>query len=411
MTVHDLNYLYGRNAFSTWRHQRRTRALMRRTDVVVAISHHTAADVRRHLGWSGPLEVIHNGARSFVDAPRRPLPGWDDQPRAPFLFHLSRMSPSKNPQALIGLARSWPEMTFVLCGPPSDDAKQLRDTVRLPNLQFHLGIDDAQKAWAYAHCSGFLFPSLTEGFGLPPIEAMHFGKPVFLARRTCLPEIGGDAADYFDDFEPAAMRRVIETGLARQRAPGRADAIRAHAAHSTGTAPRLPTWRCTGGCSASPGLSASPCASIAGSIFRQGRLRADDRQLRRRAPGPPGQLLALLTSEARDRGLPSCARPSSRTRADDFAAQGRRLELARGDRDAAPERPKLRRCGIDQVAAGTVRRSPGRDAAAALHPRAPSGACVRATRCLAMTSTSGRCGSATTPCSTPLGRNGSTSCA
>ncbi|MDO8418555.1 MAG: glycosyltransferase family 1 protein [Rubrivivax sp.] len=230
VTVHDLNYLYGRNAFSTWRHHRRTRALLGRTDVVVAISHHTAADVRRHLAWSGPLEVIHNGARSFIDAPRRPLPGWEEAPSTPFLFHLSRMSASKNPQAIIGLARAWPEMTFVLCGPPSEDAKRLRATTHLPNLQFHLGIDDAQKAWAYAHCTGFLFPSLTEGFGLPPIEAMHFGKPVFLARRTCLPEIGGDAADYFDDFEPAAMKRVVGHGLARQRTPGRAEAIRAHAA-------------------------------------------------------------------------------------------------------------------------------------------------------------------------------------
>lgn len=230
VTVHDLNYLYGRNAFSTWRHHRRTRALMRRTEVVVAISRHTASDVRRHLGWQGPLEVIHNGARSFVGAPRRPLPGWDEVPARPFLFHLSRMSPSKNPQAIVGLARAWPEMLFVLCGPPGDDAKKLRASVRLPNVQFHLGIDDAQKAWAYAHCAGFLFPSLTEGFGLPPIEAMHFGKPVFLARRTCLPEIGGDAADYFDDFEPATMRRIVESGLQRHHAPGRADAVRAHAA-------------------------------------------------------------------------------------------------------------------------------------------------------------------------------------
>jgi glycosyltransferase involved in cell wall biosynthesis len=140
------------------------------------------------------------------------------------------MSPSKNPQALIDLARAWPAMTFLLCGPPSDDAKRLRATVKLPNLQFHLGINDAQKAWAYAQCRGFLFPSLTEGFGLPPIEAMHFGKPVFLARRTCLPEIGGAAADYFDDFEPAAMRAVVEHGLARQAQPGRADAVRLHAA-------------------------------------------------------------------------------------------------------------------------------------------------------------------------------------
>ena len=121
-------------------------------------------------------------------------------------------------------------MRFVLCGPPSDDAKRLRETVRLPNVEFHLGITEAQKAWAYASCAGFLFPSLTEGFGLPPIEAMHFGKPTFLARRTCLPEIGGDAADYFDDFDPQAMRRVVEAGLRAARQPGHAARVQAHAA-------------------------------------------------------------------------------------------------------------------------------------------------------------------------------------
>lgn len=230
VTVHDLNYLIGRNAFSKWRHQRRTLALMARTDAVVAISQYTADDVRRHLGWRGPLQVIHNGARSFVDAPRQPLPGWTLDDHRPFLFHLSRMSPSKNPQALIDLAQAWPAMTFVLCGPPSDDAQALKAANRVPNLQIHLGITDAHKAWAYAHCTGFLFPSLTEGFGLPPIEAMHFGKPVFLARRTCLPEIGGDAADYFDSFEPAAMRQVVESGLARHGTQRRAEHVKAHAA-------------------------------------------------------------------------------------------------------------------------------------------------------------------------------------
>ncbi|MCW5633668.1 MAG: glycosyltransferase family 4 protein [Rubrivivax sp.] len=240
VTVHDLNYLYGRNAFSTWRHHRRTRALLARTDQIVAISEYTAADVRRHLGWQGPVTVVLNGARSFVGTPQRPLAGWTDDarlqpdgagaPPRPFLLHLSRMSPSKNPAAIVGLARAWPEMQFVLCGPPGDDSRALRDATQLPNVQFHLGIDDAQKAWAYAHCAGFLFPSLAEGFGLPPIEAMHFGKPVFLARRTSLPEIGGEVADYFDDFAPQAMRRVVEAGLARAGEPGRADAIRAHAA-------------------------------------------------------------------------------------------------------------------------------------------------------------------------------------
>jgi glycosyltransferase involved in cell wall biosynthesis len=227
VTVHDLNYLYGRPAFSQWRHQRRMRALLARTDQVVAISRHTAADVQKHLGWRGPLDVIYNGARSFVGAPREPLGGWALDDSRPFLYHLSRMSASKNPQAIVGLARAWPEMRFVLCGPPGDDSRAVRSSVQLPNVEFHLGISEAQKAWGYAQCSGFLFPSLTEGFGLPPIEAMHFGKPVFLARRTCLPEIGGDAAFYFDDFGSMAMKQVVQQGLAQ---PVPAERVKAHAA-------------------------------------------------------------------------------------------------------------------------------------------------------------------------------------
>jgi glycosyltransferase involved in cell wall biosynthesis len=230
VTVHDLNYLYGRNAFSTWRHGRRTRALLARTDALAAISHHTAADVRRHLGWAGEITVIHNGARSFVGHERTPLPGWQAADTRPFLFHLSRMSPSKNPQAILVLAAAWPEMRFLMCGPPSDDAKALKAANRLPNVEYHLGISDANKAWAYGQCAGFLFPSLTEGFGLPPIEAMHFGKPTFLSRLTCLPEIGGDAAFYFDTFEAAAMRQVVQQGLSAHADPARAAVVQRHAA-------------------------------------------------------------------------------------------------------------------------------------------------------------------------------------
>jgi glycosyltransferase involved in cell wall biosynthesis len=232
LTVHDLNYLYGRNAFSTWRHHRRTKALARRTDHIVAISEYAAADVRRHLHWTGPLEVIHRGPRDFLSVVPEPVPGFADfdvSPR-PFLFHLSRMSPSKNPQALLGLAAAWPGMDFLFCGPPTEDAKALRAANRLPNVRFSLGLSEAQKAWAFRHCAGFLFPSFTEGFGLPPVEAMQFGKPVFLSRLTSLPEVGGDAAFYFDDWAPAAMRRVVEAGLRQAATPGHADALRAQAA-------------------------------------------------------------------------------------------------------------------------------------------------------------------------------------
>jgi glycosyltransferase involved in cell wall biosynthesis len=64
-----------------------------------------------------------------------------------------------------------------------------------------------------ANCEALLFPSLAEGFGLPVIEAMYEGKPVFLSKHTSLPEIGGSMAFYFDNFSEQHMTSLIRSKL------------------------------------------------------------------------------------------------------------------------------------------------------------------------------------------------------
>jgi glycosyltransferase involved in cell wall biosynthesis len=230
LTVHDLNFLYVKRGASLLRHRWVARRRIGRADRVVAITAHVAEDVRRHAAFRGPVDVIHNGARSLVGDPQEAIAGL--VPRT-FLFHLSRMTPSKNVGALVELAAAWPERPFVLAGPSSPVVDGIAAEVRargLANVTVLRDVSEAQKAWLYASCAGFLFPSLTEGFGLPPIEAMHFGAPTFLSDRTCLPEVGGDAAYYFRRFDPAHMREVVEAGLADARGEGRVAAIRRHAA-------------------------------------------------------------------------------------------------------------------------------------------------------------------------------------
>lgn len=120
----------------------------------------------------------------------------------PFPLHISSMAPNKNIEALLDLAGATSTYTATV--------QQMITTRGLRNVVQQLDLAEAHKTWLYAYCTGFLFPSLAEGFGLPRTEAMHFSKPVFLSRRTLLPEVGSDLAHYTDEpFHGAAMRTVV----------------------------------------------------------------------------------------------------------------------------------------------------------------------------------------------------------
>ncbi len=69
----------------------------------------------------------------------------------------------------------------------------------------------------YRHAQLFVFPSLFEGFGLAPLEAMKYGLPVVLSDRASLPEVGGDAAIYVDPENPAEVADAIERVLSDSR--------------------------------------------------------------------------------------------------------------------------------------------------------------------------------------------------
>lgn len=230
-TVHDLIFLHAargrlQHAQRRWFARRRLQA----ADAVVAISRHVADEMRRTLApLRAPPEVVHNGVLDASAAPRREVPALAG---TPFLLHISRMSPNKNVGVLLDLAQAWPQQAFVFAGQRNAHTVAVEQAIArrgLRNATLLYDVDDETRAWLYAQCAGFLFPSLDEGFGLPPIEAMHFGKPAFLSRLTSLPEVGGDVAHYFDGWEPAAMRAVVESGLRAAAAPGAAAAIRAHA--------------------------------------------------------------------------------------------------------------------------------------------------------------------------------------
>ena len=85
---------------------------------------------------------------------------------------------------------------------------QLGDKIILPGK-----INESEKYWLYNNCRAFLFPSLAEGFGMPIVEAIKAGKPVFLSKYASLPEIGGDKAFYFNSFDEEDMSNFIRVKL------------------------------------------------------------------------------------------------------------------------------------------------------------------------------------------------------
>lgn len=71
-------------------------------------------------------------------------------------------------------------------------------------------ISDEQLRWMYENTAVYCFPSLSEGFGLPGLEAMLHGAPVASSTATCLPETHGDAAHYFDPFSVEDIAKSID---------------------------------------------------------------------------------------------------------------------------------------------------------------------------------------------------------
>ena len=216
-TIHDVNFLV-EEPDNTKRNNRTLKLMQHnasRADHIVGISKYALDFAGQHLDFGNtPTSVIYNGYTVSE------FPGFDKpvyKPATPFLFSLSLVQPRKNFHVLPALLAG-NDYELVIAGLNHFDyAKKVMEEAKKWNVENRVkligAIDEKNKYWYYSHCDAFMFPSVAEGFGAPPLEAMHFGKPVFLSTYMSLPEIGGNAAYYFEDFDPAAMRLAFEKGM------------------------------------------------------------------------------------------------------------------------------------------------------------------------------------------------------
>ena len=137
----------------------------------------------------------------------------------PFVLYVGAAYPHKN---LEGLLKAWKLFVekygegyqLVLAGKENYFYKKIRSPITDHRSLIHAGfIPDNDLATLYEHASLYVFPSLYEGFGLPPLEAQAFGVPTVSSNRTCLPEVLGESALYFDPENYEQMADVIHRGL------------------------------------------------------------------------------------------------------------------------------------------------------------------------------------------------------
>ncbi len=166
------------------------------------------------------INVTYEAADPITEMPS-PLP---DLQKKQFIMYLGRPTPHKNLERLIAafqlLRAQHPTLTLVLAGKKDANYQRIESVVP-EGLRSHIlftdFISEGQLRWLYENCAAYVFPSLSEGFGLPGLEAMAHGAPVVSSNATCLPEIYGNAAHYFDPNDTQAMADAINEVLSNKK--------------------------------------------------------------------------------------------------------------------------------------------------------------------------------------------------
>lgn len=235
LTAHDLSFELFPHTFSWKRRLWHTfvnfRRLVKRADQIIAVSRSTADDLRAaYQTGTEKIEVIPSGVREIF----RPVSRNDtmlltikEKYQLPFKFILSlgTVEPRKNLLALLQAfetlqASGHPELSkyaLVMAGGAGWDSEDLlqaieRSPVRKKILLIGF-VDDQDKPGLYSLASAFVYPSLYEGFGFPPLEALACGTPVIVSHAASLPEVVGTEAVLIDPYRPEeilqALRQVL----------------------------------------------------------------------------------------------------------------------------------------------------------------------------------------------------------
>lgn len=215
-TLHDLNHLRvpdNSNALKRAYYQAVIKPACHRAAVVLTVSEYSRAEIAT---WAGldPDRIVNVG--NGVGVPFRAT-GPHHEPGFPYLLYVGSRKSHKNLPRLLhaySLSGVGQKIRLILSGPSDSMTARLVNDLHLTGSVNFLEMDSsAFLSQVYRGATAFLFPSLYEGFGLPPLEAMACGVPVLTSNVCSLPEVVGNAALLVNpmDVEDIAsgIRRIV----------------------------------------------------------------------------------------------------------------------------------------------------------------------------------------------------------
>lgn len=188
----------------------------RRAVGIVTVSEHSASDIANHLGVARDRIAVTPNA--LTPETLAACGQADPAPREDELLYVGRRDPYKGLATLARVLGRVRELTgrdvkLRIVGPEDlryPQAQEEIDRLGLQSAVIDMGrVNEAELVAAYQRAKVFVFPSLYEGFGLPPLEAMAYGLPVVCSNRTSLPEVVEGAAVLVDPADEAGFAQAI----------------------------------------------------------------------------------------------------------------------------------------------------------------------------------------------------------
>lgn len=217
VTIHDASVFRHPEAytfaFRTW-YQFLLPRLARRAVSVLTDSDFSSSELSECLDIApGRVRVVRLGGEHMLAVtPDSSILARHELEGRPYILVSGNRSPHKNLAVVAAAVELLPSQTFDVVVVGAHNPAVLRGVAQAwPTNTRWLGyVPDAQLRALYEHAACFVYPSLYEGFGLPPLEAMTCGCPVLLSRAAALPEVGGEAVRYFDPRSPDALARELD---------------------------------------------------------------------------------------------------------------------------------------------------------------------------------------------------------